>query len=111
MKVFGRLALAVLAVLAVSTLALAGEKGVTQGKVKAVSDRAVTVAGEGGAEWTFEVTEGARVYGQGASHKTRMLVSSGKKTTLDAFVREGQHVTVHYREQNGTRYVTSLRVL
>jgi hypothetical protein len=111
MKVLGRLALTALAVLAVGSFALAGEKGVTQGKVTAVSEKAVTVAGEDGAEWTFEVTQGARVYGQGASHKSRMLKSSGRLTTMDAFVREGSYVTVYYREQDGTRYLTSLRVL
>jgi hypothetical protein len=110
MKVLGRVAL-VAAVLAVSGLALAGEKGIAQGKVTAVSDNAVTVAGDDGATWTFTVTQGARVYGEGASHKTRMLVSSGKPTTMDDFVREGQYVTVHYREEGGTRYLTKLRVL
>jgi methyl coenzyme M reductase subunit C-like uncharacterized protein (methanogenesis marker protein 7) len=110
MKVLGRLALTALAVLSVGSFALAGEKGVTQGKVTAVSDTAVTVAGEDGAVCTFEVTQGARVYGMGASRKSRMLQSSGKLTTLDDFVREGQYVTVHYREQEGTRYIKELRV-
>jgi hypothetical protein len=107
---FGRLALTALAVLAVGALAFAGEKGVTQGKVSAVSDRTVTVTDESGAGWTFEVTDGARVYAQGAGHKSRMLVSSGKKTTMDDFVEEGHHVTVYYREQDGKRFVTKLRV-
>ena len=111
MRLFSRFALAAVAVLAVSALAFAGEKGMAQGKVTAVSDTAVTVAGDDGAVWTFEVTQGARVYAQGAGHKSRMLASSGKKTTMDDFVREGQFVTVHYREQDGARYVTSLRVL
>jgi hypothetical protein len=112
MKAVGRVALvAAVAVLAVSGLAFASEKGIAQGKVTAVSDKAVTVAGDDGAVWTFEVTQGARVYGQGASHKTRMLVSSGKPTTMDDFVREGQYVSVHYREESGTRYLTKLRVL
>jgi methyl coenzyme M reductase subunit C-like uncharacterized protein (methanogenesis marker protein 7) len=111
MKVLGRLALTALAVLAVGSFALAGEKGVTQGKVTAVSDKVVTVALEDGAELTFEVTQGARVYGTGAGRKSRMLKSSGRMTTMDDFVREGSYVTVHYREQDGTRYLTSLRVL
>jgi hypothetical protein len=50
MKAFGRVALvAAVAVLAVSGLAFAGEKGIAQGKVTAVSDKAVTVAGDDGA--------------------------------------------------------------
>ena len=111
MRLFSRFALTALAVLAVGALAFAGEKGMAQGKVTAVSDKAVTVAGDDGAVWAFEVTQGARVYAQGAGHKSRMLVSSGKLTTIDDFVREGHYVTVYYREQDGTRYLTSLRVL
>ena len=61
--------------------------------------------------WTFEVTQGARVYAEGAGHKSRRIQSSGQPTTMDDFVREGQYVTVHYREQDGTRYLTSLRVI
>jgi hypothetical protein len=110
MRLFSRIALTALAVLAVASFALAGEKGVTQGKVTAVSERAVTVAGEDGSVWTFEVTQGARVYGVGASHKSRMLKSSGRLTTMGDFVREGAYVTVHFREQDGTRYLTSVRV-
>ena len=110
MKVLGRLALTALAVLAVGSFALAGEKGVTQGKVTAVSDKAVTVAGENGAVWTFEVLKGARVYAEGATHKSKMLASSGRMTTMDDFVREGQYVTVHYREEGGARQITKLQV-
>jgi len=66
--------------------------------------------GEDGTVWTFEVSQGAKVYAQGASHKSRMLASSGRTTTLDEFVREGHRVTVYYREQGGTRQLTKLRV-
>jgi len=112
MKVLGKVALvAAVAVLAVSGLAFAGEKGMALGQVTAVSETSVTVAGSHGAVWTFEVTQGAHVYGAGASHKTQMLRSSGKPTTMDEFVREGQYVTVYYREKGGTRYLTQLRVL
>lgn len=110
MRVFGRFALTALAVLAVSGLAVAGEKGVAEGKVTAVSDKAVTVVDKDGVASTFQVTQGARVYAEGATHKSQMLVSSGKKTTMDDFVREGHYVTVHYREQDGTRHVTKLQV-
>ena len=89
MRVFGRFALTALAVLAVSGLAVAGEKGVARGKVTAVSDKAVTVVDKDGVASTFEVTQGARVYAEGATHKSQMLASSGKKTTMDDFVREG----------------------
>jgi len=110
MKVLKGISSAALAVLVVSALAFAGETRVAQGKVKAVSDKAVTLAGENGAEITFEVSQGARVYAQGASHKSQMLASSGRPTTMDNFVREGSYVTVYFREQAGTRSITKLRV-
>jgi hypothetical protein len=110
MKLFSRVSMAALAVLAVSTLTFAGAGGVAQGKVKAVSDKTVTLTDDSGSEMTFEVSQGARVYAEGASHRSQMLASSGKKTTMDAFVREGQYVTVHFREGSGTRQVTQLRV-
>ncbi len=112
MKMFGRVALvAAVAVLAASGVSFAAEQGVARGEVTAVSEKAVTVAGANGALWTFEVTQGARVYGTGASHKTRALESNGKLRTMDNFVREGQRVTVHYQEKGGRLYLTQLRVL
>ena len=111
MRVFSRLALTALAVLAVGAPAFAGEKNVVQGKVTAVSDKAVTLADDSGVVWTLEVTPDTRVLAPGASHKSRMLVSSGRKTTMDEFVREGHHVRVVYQEQDGARYIKKLRVL
>jgi hypothetical protein len=84
MRVFGRFALTALAVLAVSGLA-AAEKGVAQGKVTAVSDKAVTVVDKDGVALTFEVTRGARVYAEGATHKSQNLASSGRRTTMDVY--------------------------
>jgi hypothetical protein len=109
MRMFSRIASSALAVLAVSALALAGEAGVAQGKVTAVSDKVVALADEDGVVWVFEVSQGAQVYATGASHKSQWLASNGSKTTIDNFVREGQHVTVYYREEDGKRYLTKLR--
>jgi hypothetical protein len=112
MKMLGRVALvAAVAVLVVGGSAFAAQKGVAQGRVTAVSEKSVTVSGTSGAPLTFEVTQGARVYGEGASHKSRALVASGKATTMDNFVRQGQYVTVQYKEKDGTLYLTELRVL
>ena len=111
MRVLGGVALIAVAVLAVSGLATASDNGVAQGRVMSVSQKEVTVAGVNGAQWTFEVTQGAHVVGAGASHKTRMLESDGKLRTMDNFVREGQRVTVHYQDRGGTLYLTELRVL
>jgi len=110
MRGLSRVTLAALAVLAVSALAFAGSTGVVQGKVTAVSDKAVSVIDGDGVVWNFEVAQGAQVYATGASHKSQMLVSSGSKTTMDDFVREGHNVNVHFREQDGARTITKLRV-
>ena len=111
MRMLGRVSSTVLAGLAAGAIAFAGETQVAQGKVTAVSDKTVTLAVEGGVERTFAVAQGAHVYAEGASHRSQMLVSNGKKPTMDDFVREGQRVTVHYREEYGTRSITKLRVL
>ena len=111
MRVLGKVGLVVAVVLAASGFAFAAEQGTAQGKVKAVSDKVLTVAGKDGEVWTFQVTPGAHVYGKGASHKTQMLAANGRAKTMDNYVREGQSVTVHYQEKGGARYLTELRVL
>jgi len=105
-----KVTLIAIALLAVSSFAFAGEAQIAQGKVQAVSANAVTVAGENGEVWTFEVTEDSMVIAEGASHKSENLSAVGKKTTMDEFVRENQYVTVKYWEQDGTRYIKKLRV-
>jgi len=111
MRMLVRASLTVLAVLAASAITFAGNVGVAQGKVTAVSDKTVTLTDARGVERTYQVTQGARVYAEGATQRSQMLASSGKKTTMDDFVREGNYVTVHYREEYGTRSITRLRVL
>ena len=111
MRMLVRVSLSALVVLAASAITFAGQAGVAQGKVTAVSEKTVTLADEGGVERTYEVSQGAKVFAQGATHRSQMLLSSGKKTTMDNFVREGNYVTVHYQEQSGTRSITRLRVL
>ena len=89
MRGLSRVTLSALAVVFVSALAFAGPTGVVQGKVTAVSEKAVSVVDEDGTVWNFEVSQGAQVYASGATHKSQMLISSGSKTTMDDFVREG----------------------
>jgi hypothetical protein len=111
MRVLTRVSSAVLAVLAAGAITFASEAGVTQGKVTAVSEKTVTLADAKGVERTYVVSQGARVYAEGATRRSQMLLSSGRKTTMDSFVREGNYVSVHYREEYGTRSITRLRVL
>ena len=110
MKIVGRIALVALAVLAVGSLTFAGEMLVAQGKVASLSGKILTVVGEDGAQWTFEVVPGAQVVAEGASHKSEAHASAGRKTVLDDFVREDDAVTVYYTEENGRRYARKLRV-
>ena len=110
MKTLGRIALAAVAVLAVGTLAVAGDLQVAQGKVTAVNGKILTVAGEDGQTWTFEMTEGAKVVATHGAHKMEALVAAGKKPVVEEFVRENQYVIVKYEEENGTLYVKKLRV-
>ena len=105
-----KVTLIAIALLAVSTFAFAGEAQIAKGKVEAVSANTVTVAGENGEVWTFEVTAKSTVVAEGAAHKTEELSAVGKKTTMDEFVRENQWVTVKYWEKDGTRYIKKLRV-
>ena len=105
-----KVTLIAIALLAVSGFAFAGEAQIAKGKVQAVSPEAVTVAGENGEVWTFEVTDESMVIAEGAAHKSESLNAVGKKTTIDEFVRENQYVTVKYWEGDGTRYIKKLRV-
>jgi hypothetical protein len=105
-----KVTLMAMALVAVSGFALAGETQIAKGKVQTVSPEALTVAGEDGEVWTFEVTDDSVVIAEGAAHKSNSLTAVGKKTTIDEFVRENQYVTVNYWESDGERYVKKLRV-
>jgi hypothetical protein len=109
MRNLGRIAVAALAMLAVGSLA-AADLQVVQGKVTTLSGKILTVAGEDGQTWTFEVSEGAKVVATGARHKADALASAGKKPVVEDFLREGQYVIVKYEEENGTLYARKLRV-
>ena len=105
-----KVTLVAIALLAVSTFAFAGEAQIAKGKVQAVSGNTITVAGDGGEVWTFEATAKTQVVAEGAGHKAEELSAVGKKTTMDTFVRENQHVTVKYWGEDGTNYIKKLRV-
>jgi hypothetical protein len=108
---FRKVASMALAILAVSAMSFAAGEQKVAGKVKAVSGATVTVVADDGNEWTFQTAQGARVIAPGGHHKSDALTAAGDKKTIDHFVRENQRVTVQYREQGGTRYIETLRVL
>jgi hypothetical protein len=111
MKTLGRIALAAVAVLVVGTLTFAGDLQVAQGKVTTVAGKILTVTGEDGQTWTFEMTEGAKVVATRGTHKMEALAAAGKKPVVGEFVRENQYVIVKYFEENDTLDVKKLRVL
>jgi hypothetical protein len=102
--------LTTLVVLAASTLAFAGELQYAKGRVQGVAGNEVTLTGEDGQVWTFEVAEGARVIAVGAGHRAADLAAVGKKRAIREFVRDNQLVTIKYWEENGTRYIKTMRV-
>jgi hypothetical protein len=106
-----KVTLIAIVILAVSSVAFAGQAQIAKGKVQAVSDNMVTIAGEDGEVWTFEATSKTKVVAEGAAHKSEELSAVGKKTTLDHFVRENQYVIVNFHEDGDTRYIQKLRVL
>jgi len=105
-----KVALIAIALLAVSTFAFAGEAQIAKGKVQAVSASTLTIAGDNGEAWAFEVTDTTKIVAEGAGHKSEKLAAVGQKTTMDEFVRDNQYVTVKYWEKDGTRYIKKLRV-
>ena len=99
-----------LAILAASGLAFAGGTQLARGQVTAVSGNTITMFDADGEAWSFKVTDATKVVAEGAAHKASRLSSVGRKTTLDEFVRQNQHVTLNYTEKDGTLFVEKLRV-
>ena len=110
MKSFRRISLIAVAVLAVSAVAFAGGTELTKGRVEAVSGNTVTLTAEDGQAWDFEVYQGTKVLKVGGGHRSADLIAVGKKREIAQFVRENNLVTVQYWEEDGTRFIKTLRV-
>jgi ABC-type Fe3+-hydroxamate transport system substrate-binding protein len=106
-----KVTLIAIAVLAVASVAFAGQTQIAKGKVQAVSGNTVTVASDDGEVWTFEATAKTTVVAEGAAHRSEALSAVGKRTTLGQFVRENQYVIVNFWEDGDTHYIKKLRVL
>jgi hypothetical protein len=107
---FRKITLTALVVLAASTLAFAGETQYAKGKVQEVSGNVVSVTDEDGQVLSFEVAEGTKVVAVGAGHRAADLAAVGKKRAIREFVRDNEFVTIKYWEEDGTRYITTLRI-
>jgi hypothetical protein len=105
-----KLAFALLAVLFVAGLAVAGETKDAAGTVKSVSGTGITVTDSAGKDWTFDVDKGTTVVAKGASHKMDALKADGKMPTVDEFVKAKENVTVKYWEKDGKAIAKEIRV-
>jgi len=79
------------------------------GTVSAVTGNSVTVKGAGG-DSTFTVDEKTTVVGTGIGTAGRMVAAAGSKPTLDQFVKEGDTVSVTYKEAAGAKVAGTIRV-
>jgi outer membrane lipoprotein-sorting protein len=105
-----KIAFALLAVLFVAGLAVAGETKEATGTVKSVSGTGVVVTDSAGKDWTFDVDKGTTVVAKGASHKMDELRADGKMPTIGEFLKEKQNVTVKYWEKDGKAMAKEIRV-
>jgi hypothetical protein len=96
-----RVAFALLAVLFVAGLAVAGDTKEAAGTVKSVSATGFVVTDAAGKDWSFDVDKTTTVLAKGASHKMDALKADGKPAQLSEFLSVKQTVTVKYAEQDG----------
>jgi ABC-type Fe3+-hydroxamate transport system substrate-binding protein len=105
-----KIAFALLAVLFVAGLAVAGEMKEATGTIKSVSGSSFVVTDAAGKDWTFDVDKGTTVIAKGASHKMDALKADGKMPTIDEFLKEKQSAVVKYWEKDGKVVAKEVRV-
>jgi hypothetical protein len=81
----------------------------TSGVVSSISGNALTIKGAAG-ESTFTIDDTTRVIATGGSTADRKAASEGKKPTLTELVHDGDTVSVTYRDMNGTKHASVVRV-
>jgi hypothetical protein len=105
-----RVAFALLALLVVTGLAVAGETKEAMGTVKSVSAAGFVVTDGTGKDWSFDVDKTTTVMAKGASHKMDALKADGKPAQITEFLKEKQHVIVKYAEGEGKMMAKEVRV-
>jgi ABC-type Fe3+-hydroxamate transport system substrate-binding protein len=78
------------------------------GVVTAVSGTSLTVKGD--AEWTFAADPKTTVTGTGVGTAGKKLAEEGKKTTLVDLVHEGDMVSVTYKDVDGSKLASTVRI-
>jgi hypothetical protein len=81
-------------------------KGVTSGKVTAVTQSELVVA-TGDRTMKFVINEGTDVLAKGATKTTK---AAGGKTTITSFVHVGDSVSVTHRDAGGAMIASQVRV-
>ena len=79
------------------------------GTVSAVSGNSLTVKGASG-DSTFTVDAKTTVVGPGIGTAGRKVMAEGGKPTLGEFVKEGDTVSVTYKEAGGSKVASVIRV-
>ncbi len=102
-----KIAFALLAVLFVAGLAVAGD---ASGTVKSVAASGFVVTDSAGKDWSFDVDKTTTVVAKGASHKMDALKADGKPAQLTEFLSAKQNVTVKYDEKDGKMMAKEVRV-
>lgn len=105
-----KVAFALVALLFVAGLAVAGDAKDANGTVKTVSAAGFVVTDAAGKDWTFDVDKETIVLAKGASHKMDALKGDGKTPTIGDFLKEKQSVTVKYVEKDGKPVAREVRV-
>jgi Domain of unknown function (DUF5666) len=79
------------------------------GTVSAVSGNSLTVKGASG-DSTFTVDDKTTVVGTGIGTASRKVMAEGGKPTLSEFVKEGDTVSVTYKEAGGAKLASVIRI-
>jgi hypothetical protein len=86
-----------------------GKAQTVTGTVSSVSGSSVTVKAASG-DMTFSVDEKTTVVGTGVGTAGRKVVAEGGKPTLSEFLKEGDAVSVTYKETAGTKLASTIRL-
>lgn len=105
-----KVALSLLAVLFVASLAVAGETKEAVGMVKSVAANTFVVTDSAGKDWSFDVDKSTLVLVKGGSHKMDAIKADGKLPGISEFLTAKQDVTVQYWEKEGKKVAKEVRV-
>jgi hypothetical protein len=83
---------------------------IVTGKVTAVSQNQLVVAGGDNKSFTFVVNGDTDVLAKGATKATKATKAAGGSTTIATFVHVGDTVSVRHKDAGGTMTASEVRV-